>query len=294
MKNIMPADVPQHAYDHFKKNMSAITKNTDHLFLFAGDQKIEHLNADFYGNNIAPEAQHPEHLFNIASKGSIGAFATHVGLIARYGNHYKNVHYIAKLNGKTNLIPTEQRDPMSQQLWSVHDVLTFKEQSGLSICGVGYTIYLGSEYEPVMLTQAAQMIYQAHQVGLVAIVWIYPRGKSVHNNNDTLIIAGAAGVAHALGADFVKVQLPHDIQDTQLKPIVSAAGNTGVLCAGGQVQNTHDVCKRIELYMHNHCAGVAIGRNIFQHSTERAITITHAIAAMIYKNKSAQEASTLL
>lgn len=291
----IPADVPQSAHELFTQNYNAITHNTDRLFLFAGDQKIEHLNDDFHGNNIAPEVAHPDHLFKIASKGSIGAFATHLGLIARYGNQYKQVHYIAKLNGKTNLIPTEQRDPISQQLWSVHDALILKEQSGISICGVGYTIYLGSEYEPVMLAQAAQMVYQAHHVGLVAILWIYPRGKNIQDNNSTTLITGAAGIANALGADFVKIQIPQGVDSTILKNAVTAAGNTGVICAGGQSQEKRTFLEGVNQHVHaGNCAGVAVGRNIFQHPLDEAVRMTNAIAEIIYKNKTFTAASALL
>jgi fructose-bisphosphate aldolase / 6-deoxy-5-ketofructose 1-phosphate synthase len=66
---------------------------------------------------------------------------------------YPEINYIIKMNGKTDLVKKEQRDPISRQLWSLDQVLEFKKSSGLSIVGVGYTVYLGSEYETEMLTQ---------------------------------------------------------------------------------------------------------------------------------------------
>ena len=298
MKTI-PADIPQNAHKLFEQHYNGITKSSDRLFLFAGDQKIEHLNKDFYGNNIAPDALNPRHLFEIANKGTIGVFATHPGLIARYGNEYKDVLYIAKLNGKTNLISTEQRDPMSQQLWSVQDVIRLRQESGLHIYGVGYTIYLGSEYETVMLSQAAQMIYQAHQVGLVTILWIYPRGKAITHDADPELLAGAVGLGHALGADFVKIKTPESKDKKSsaewLNIITQAAGNSGVICAGGQQVDEpaflHTVYKQIHI---GNTAGAAVGRNIFQRSIADAINMTKAIAAIVYKNKTAEEATQLL
>lgn len=53
--------------------------------LFAGDQKVEHLNDDFYGDDIHPDDADPEHLFRIAAKAKIGLFASQLGLVARYG-----------------------------------------------------------------------------------------------------------------------------------------------------------------------------------------------------------------
>jgi len=208
--------------------------------LFAADQKIEHLNYDFYGDNIHPNAQTPEHLFKIAQKGRIGAFATQLGLIARYGRIYSELTYIAKLNSTTNLINSTINDPLSQQLWSVEDVVDMKYNADLNICGIGYTIYLGSIYESQMLHEAAQAIFQAHQHGLVAILWVYARGKAIINDTDWELIAGATGVAAALGADFVKVKAP-TAQGTKtsaefLKIATLAAGNTKVICSGGTAQ----------------------------------------------------------
>jgi len=72
--------------------------------LFAGDQKVEHLNDDFYGEEVPEGDADPEHLFKIASQAKIGVFATQLGLIARYGMDYKNVPYLVKVNSKTNLV----------------------------------------------------------------------------------------------------------------------------------------------------------------------------------------------
>lgn len=100
---VIPADIPQNKQTLFVKNYNAITRGTGRLFLFSCDHKIEHLNNDFYGPSIHPQALHPEHLFRIAKGGDIGAMATHLGLLARYGNQYPDCNYIIKLNGTVHL-----------------------------------------------------------------------------------------------------------------------------------------------------------------------------------------------
>ena len=82
--------------------MSPVGKHYGRLFLFAGDQKIEHLNEDFLGKDIPEECALPDNLFNIASQSRVGVFATQFGLISRYGAAYKNINYVVKLNSKTN------------------------------------------------------------------------------------------------------------------------------------------------------------------------------------------------
>jgi len=285
----IPADVPAAAHNEYHNNYLALTRATERLFLFAADHKMEHLDADFYGPGIDPKAHHPEHLFKIAQKAPIGALATQLGLIARFGSKYPHINYVAKLNSKTNLIPPAERDPFSNQLWSVHDVLTLKEQSGLKIRAIGLTIYLGSEYEDRMLAQAAQTIFQAHQYGLVAILWMYPRSKHIKNEQEAHLLAGAVGVATCLGADFVKIHPPLATGNASsadlLEFIIQAAGNTKVICAGGKQRDPGQLLKDIEQQLSKGSSGVAIGRNIFEHSVDDAVALANKIAALVYNER---------
>lgn len=295
----IPADVPEKQVDSFITNYSAITRNTEHLLLFSVDQKIEHLNYSFYGSHISPDDNNPEHLFNIASKGYVGAMATQLGLIARYGKQFKNINYIVKLNSKTGLIPTDYSDPLSKQLWTVEQVVQFKNSTNLPICGVGYTVYLGSQFEAEMLTQAAQAVYEAHQNGLVAILWMYPRGECVENELDGELIAGAAGIANTLGSDFAKINTPEKTKEKTseqwLVVAQEAAGNTKIITSGGKAVDEKKLVQRMYKQIHDGTtAGGAIGRNIHQKSLAQAIALTKALSAIVYENKNVKEATKLL
>lgn len=286
----IPCDVPAAMHKTFIKNYQRITRKTEHLFLFAADQKLEHLAHDFYGPTISADALAPEHLFRIAAQKECGAFATHLGLIARYGARYRSLPYIAKLNGKTDLIPSTEQDPISTQLWQVEDVVRMNEEQNLTICGVGYTIYLGSAYEAQMLAQAAQIVAQAHEQGLVTILWLYPRGKAITDDQEPLLLAGAAGVAASLSSDFVKIKPPHATAEKTsaqwLALAVQAAGNTKVICAGGEKQEPEAFLKQVyEQLTVGKSAGIAVGRNIFQRPFAQATAFTKALAALVYDKK---------
>jgi len=281
MSILIPADVPRFSRAEFRKNYTLLTKGTGNLFLFAADHKIEHLDKDFSGPAITPAAHDPHHLFSLANEGSIGAMATQCGLIARYGHLCPETPFVAKLNSKTNIIPGNQKDPFSKLLWTVNDVLSLR--STLIIPAVGVTVYLGSEYEEVMLNQAAQTIFEAHQLGLIALLWMYPRGIAVEDETDPTLLAGAVGVANALGADFVKIHTPKDKE--QLKFIVQAAGNTKVITAGGRYKDQAELISEVKEYMTiAGTAGAAIGRSIFQHSLEDAVKLTEDLARVVYNN----------
>ena len=159
--------------------------------------------------------------------------------------------------------------------------------SELNISGVGYTIYLGSQYESHMLEQAAQIVYEAHKHGLITILWMYPRGAYVKKEKDAQMIAGAAGVANCLGADFAKIYPSEGKNKTELlKLATEAAGNTKLLCAGGPKKE--DTLFLQALYNQIHLGGTfgaAIGRSIFQRPLQEAITFTKALSAIIYNNQ---------
>ena len=289
---IVPADVPGTRRREFVKNYLEITRQTGRLMLFAGDQKIEHLNDDFYGDNISKDDASPKHLFEIASRARIGCFAVQLGLISRYGTKYKNIPYLAKLNSKTNLLKTEQKDPVSRALWKVEDVLEIKKNAKLKILAVGYTVYLGSQYEEIMLSEGARIVQEAHRSGLVAVLWMYPRGRAVKNGRDPHLIAGAAGAAACLGADFAKISEPDSSNpEEDLKEAVLAAGNTKIICAGGRSITPKTFLEK--LYRQIHIAGTAgngTGRNIHQKPLGEAIRMADAISALTCENKTAQEA----
>jgi DhnA family fructose-bisphosphate aldolase class Ia len=58
---VIPLDVPKAMQERYISNYATITRNSGRLMLFAGDQKVEHLNKDFYGEGIHPDDGDPEH-----------------------------------------------------------------------------------------------------------------------------------------------------------------------------------------------------------------------------------------
>ncbi len=295
----VPADVPSASVGLYEQNFQIMTKGTGRLMLFAGDQKVEHLNDDFYGalsdgTPIAEDDHDPEHLFRIAKDGVIGCYATQLGLIARYARDYNTIPYLVKLNSKSHLIKVAQQDPRSLGWVTVDDALSLKS-NGVNVVGIGYTVYLGSEFESEQMAEAAQACFKAHSAGLLAVLWIYPRGAAVAKEQDPHLIAGATGLGATLGADFVKVNYPKPEDGTApavaFKEAVKAAGRTRVITAGGGstdvrkfLQTLHDQINISGAY------GSATGRNIHQKGLRKAIQMTNAISAITYGDHTVDEA----
>ncbi len=299
MKLNIPADVPAEMKKEYEKNFKLATKGTGNLMLFAGDQKIEHLNDDYFGvtkegYKISEDDSDPEHFFRIASKGTIGAFAAQLGMISRYGMDYKDVNYIVKMNSKTHLIKTTQSDPKSFSLVDFDDVLELKKNSKLKIIGVGYTVYIGSEYEAENLAEAGRLVTWAHQNGLITVLWMYPRGEAVKDEKDPHLVAGAAGVALCLGSDFAKVNYPKlqgmDEKDRAIafKEAIKAAGRTGVITAGGSSGDAKKFLQETYDQIHvSGCRGNATGRNLHQRPLMEAVRLCDAISSITFGEKDA-------
>lgn len=287
----VPADVPAAARETYIDNYLAATRGTGRLMLFACDQKVEHLNDDFFGAGIAADDAEPEHLFKIGEQGVVGVLAGQRGLIARYAADYPEINYLVKMNSKTHLVKTSakdpakhQDDPYSPQLYDIQTVVDLRE-NGVNAVGIGYTIYLGSEYESQMMMEAGQLIADAHMLGLIVVLWIYPRGKAVKDEKDAHLIAGAAGSALCLGSDFVKVNPPKGTDDATsaelLVEAAKAAGRTGLVCAGGSTVDAKTFLTQLWEQIHvGGASGNATGRNLHQRTLDEAVRLTKAISAI--------------
>ena len=292
----VPADVMPETREEYIDNYMKATRGTGRLMLFACDQKVEHLNKDFYGPGIDIADLDPEHLFQIGSQGVCGVLAGQRGLIAQYAPDYPEINYLVKMNSKTNLVGVAQEDPYSPMLYELEAVLAMRE-AGVNIVGLGYTIYLGSEYESTMLSEAGELIAEAHANGLIVVLWMYPRGKAVKAEKDPDLIAGAAGVALCLGADFVKVNPPKPGEGDDRTPAEAlavaskAAGRTGLVCAGGSTVDAETFLTQLYDQIHvGGACGNATGRNIHQRSLDEAVRLTKAISAITLADYTVEDA----
>jgi fructose-bisphosphate aldolase/6-deoxy-5-ketofructose 1-phosphate synthase len=293
----IPLDVPQKAQAAYKENFRRITMGSGRLMLFAGDQNTGHPGNDFSGGGIHADDGDPEHLFRIASEGRIGVFATRMGLLSRYGEDYSQIPYLVKLNGSTHPHRNGDRDPLSTAWYSVDEVMAFRKQSELLIYGVGYTVYSGSAYEHTMLQEAAQVVRQAHEHGLVTVISVYPRGAGVKDKKDPRLIASACGIAACLGSDFVMVNAPYEEGSTSallLKEAVRAAGRTRVVCAGGSASDPASFLKELHEQIHiGGAAGNATGRIIHRQPLSDGVRLCNAISALVFDNADAETAIAL-
>jgi len=260
--------------------------------ILAYDQGFEHGPRDFLANQ---ESQNLEYILDIAKRGSFTGVVLHAGLAEKYEPDIREarVPLILKLNGKSELYTEE--DPYSPQLYSVDDALA------LGATAVGYTVYSGSKYEDQMNKEFSAIIREAHNKGIPAIGWMYPRGKALFDRKSasrTLkialeeqeqtnlaidetpsIVAYGARIGLELGADIVKVKYTGSPESFQR--VVQSAFPTRVVMSGGpMIRTDEEFLSRVKDVLTAGAVGIAVGRNIWQRKDP--LTISEKIHQIIF------------
>lgn len=234
--------------------------------LLAYDQGLEHGPSDFNQVNC-----NPDFIIELASKGKFNGVVLQKGVAEKY--YDGKVPLILKVNGKANLFKGE---PVSRQICSVEEAVSMGAKA------VGYTIYLGSEHEPVMLQEFGRLHEQAHDAGLPVIAWIYPRGASVKDDTSKEIVAYAARAGLEIGADAVKIKYTGSA-DT-FRWAVKNAGKVKVYMSGGPKAPTEDdFLKQVQGAIEAGAVGLAVGRNVWQ--SDDPLRTAEKLRQIVIENK---------
>jgi fructose-bisphosphate aldolase, class I len=251
-----------------KDLLKPFLKNEKAMFL-AYDHGFEHGPKDLIGKSLGPE-----YILDLAVKGGYTGIILQKGIAEKYytGTKYQEqISLILKINGKTNLHP--QEEPYSAINCSVEYAKKLGAQA------IGYTIYLGSDYENKMFEDFGRIQEQAHQQEMAAIAWFYPRGKAVLNETSSEITQYAARIGLELGADLIKIKYPGS--EEAMKEVVKAAGKTKVVLSGGLKIEEEAFLDEIQKVIKAGAIGVAVGRNVWQRV--EALAITEKIKQIIFQ-----------
>ncbi len=254
-----------------KANMNNFLRDGKGLLL-AYDQGFEHgPSADFDDRNIDPN-----YILDIAVKGEFTGLVLHKGIAEKYYNG--KVPLIVKLNGKSSL---PKGEPLSSQVCSVEEAIS------LGAKGVGYTIYLGSSHENLMLQEFGEIQEDAHEEGVPAIAWVYPRGEAVKNDTSPEIVSYAARAGLEVGADAVKIKYTGDTNS--FRWAVKAAGVIKVFMSGGPKAPTDETfLGQVKGAIDAGAAGLAVGRNVWQYKDP--LKMATALREIIFNGREVDKA----
>ena len=254
-----------------KEFMSPFLTNEKGILL-AYDQGLEHgPSKDFNEKSVDPK-----YILEIAEKGKFTGIIFQKGVAEKY--YDGKVPLIIKINGKTSL---PKGEPLATQNCSV------RHAKALGAQAVGYTIYLGSAHEHIMLQEFGQIQAEAHELGLAAIAWVYPRGEAIANDSSPEIVAYAARAGLEAGADAVKIKYTGDPQS--FRWAVKSAGTAKVFMSGGPKAPTDEAfLKQVKGVMDAGGSGLAVGRNVWQH--DRPLEMAAALKEIILNGQTIETA----
>ena len=251
---------------------------TGKMVILPVDQGFEHGPARAFAPN--PPAYDPLYHFQLAVEAGCNAYAAPLGFLEAGAAEYAwQVPLILKANNHDTLYP--DKDPLPALTAGIEDALR------LGCVGIGYTLYPGTAQRGLLYEQLAELGREAKAVGLVLVVWAYPRGSAMSKEGETGIdvVAYGAQIAAQLGAIMIKVKLPTEyieldaarkVYDQYKIPTATAAdrvrhvvqsafnGRRIVIFSGGAAKADEDVFNDVRAIRDGGGFGSIIGRNSFQ------------------------------
>lgn len=139
------------------------------------------------------------------------------------------------------------------------DTVEYAAQIGAS--GVSMRTFMGSEYEHEMIRDLGHVSAECEKYGLVLMAMVYPYG--FENNFDPQHVRHAARIGAELGADVVKTYYTGNpegfAQVTESSPVPV------VMSGGPRTETAVEFLETVKGAMDGGAAGVAVGRNVWQH-----------------------------
>ena len=140
------------------------------------------------------------------------------------------------------------------------DTVEYAAQIGAS--GVSMRTFVGSQYEREMIRNLGKVSVECEKHGLLLMAMVYPYGFD--NDFDPLHVRHAARIGAELGADVVKTYYTGSpesfVQVTESCPVPV------VMSGGPKTETAVDFLRTVKGAMNGGAAGVAVGRNVWQHA----------------------------
>jgi class I fructose-bisphosphate aldolase len=272
---------------------------TGRLIVLPVDQGFEHGPGRSFAPN--PPAYDPRYHFQLAIDAGHSAYAAPLGFLEAGAAEFAGrVPLILKANNHDVL--KDEVDPLGAQTASVSDALR------LGCVGIGYTIYPGIAQRRLQYEQLRELAREARSVGLLVVVWAYPRGSGLTKEGETAldVVAYGAHIAAQIGAHLIKVkvpsahialeaarkvydehQIPRETIADRVRHVVQSAfdGRRIVIFSGGaKKEDEAAVLDEIRQIRDGGGFGSIIGRNVFQRDREDALRLLDRIIA-IYRGE---------
>src|SRR5689334_17483900 len=177
---------------------------TGYVSILPVDQGIEHS----AGASFAPNPAYfdPENIVKLAIEGGCNAVASTLGGLGACARKYAHkIPFLMKLNHNEFLSYPNKYDQIM--------FASVKQAFDMGAVAVGATIYFGSAESDRQIQEVSRAFQQAHELGLVTVLWCYLRNSAFKTEQaDFHTAADLTGQANHLGvtieADIIKQKLP--------------------------------------------------------------------------------------
>lgn len=220
---------------------------------------------------------------NQIAEGGANAIILHKGMVrAGHRGKGKDLGLIVHMSASTDL-SLRKNDKVL--------VCTVEEAIKLGADGVSIHVNIGAEDEKQMLKDFGEVSKRCEEWQMPLLAMMYYRGPEVKNPYDPKAIAHIARVAAELGADIVKV--PYTGNPETFREVVEGCPVPVVIAGGPKTDTDEALLKMVyDAVVVAGCAGLSIGRNIFQH--ENVAKITNVLSKIVHEGLSVEEALKLL
>lgn len=281
---------------------------TGYLSILPVDQGIEHSGGASFAPN--PIYFDPENIIKLAIEGGCNAVASTLGVLGSMSRKYAHkIPFILKINHNELLIYPNKFD---QVLWAnVHQAFE------MGAVAVGATVYYGSDESPRQIQEISDAFHQAHELGMVTVLWAYLRNPGFKKDgidyHEAADLTGQANhMAATIEADIVKQKMAtnnggykalnfgktsskvyssltsdHPIDLVRYQVINCYNGRAGMINSGG-ASGENDLVDAVKTAVINKRAGgmgMIMGRKAFQRPMKDGAALINAVQD-VYLDKS--------
>jgi fructose-bisphosphate aldolase/2-amino-3,7-dideoxy-D-threo-hept-6-ulosonate synthase len=221
-------------------------------------------------------------IIDAVARGGATAVLLHKGIIrAGHRGYGKDIGLIMHLSGSTALGP----DPNNKVL-----VATVEEALKMGADAVSIHVNIGAETEPKMLMDLGKVSAECEKWGMPLIAMMYPRGKDIKEEHDVEVVKLAARAGAELGADVIKTNYTGD--PDSFKEVTKGCPVPVVIAGGPKTKTDEEFLEMVKGAIDAGAAGVATGRNTFQHKNPTAMV--RAICEVVHKGVEVKDAMKIL
>ncbi len=297
----VPSDRPIGVLNSFSRFFNhGRLAGTGYISILPVDQGVEHSAAASFAPN--PIYFDPENILRLALEGGCNGVASTLGVLGMVARRYAHkIPFVVKINHNEMLsLPPIADQTLFAQVEQAFD---------MGAAAVGATIYFGSQESRRQILEISEAFQQAHELGMVTILWCYLRNPAFKTQEkDYHEAADLTGQANHLGvtiqADIVKQKLPtcnggytalkfgkthprvyselaldHPIELTRYQVANGYMGRVGLINSGG-ASGKNDMLDAVRTAVVNKRAGgmgLILGRKAFQRPMKEGIELVNAV-----------------